>query len=322
MDCLNVAFGVTERRAWWKTRLMALGLTVALSAFVIVAFVLTLFAAPLAAFVASYLGPAGGVATIVINWSLSIVLMTLVTATVYYVCPDVDGLKWQWLSPGVVVFIVGFGAASIGFSLWVARFASYDKTYGSLGAPIVLLFWLYILASFLLLGGELNALLDERRARDATEALEPSPQGVRRQPGPRAIRIDRRSYGMQYGQVTGAASSTDRASVRTVSASKPIVTTVEKSHAPGPRASSCCGPSGRRQAERGTEEVDCARLAVVRGDDAGARPLVGRQPCEDLRDRRGQLGPAVLIGENAAAARRGSWRSPMPACGSCPSAAA
>ena len=170
MDCLNVAFGVTERRAWWKTRLMALGLTVALSAFVIVAFVLTLFAAPLAAFVASYLGPAGGVATIVINWSLSIVLMTLVTATVYYVCPDVDEQRWQWLSPGVVVFIVGFGAASIGFSLWVARFASYDKTYGSLGAPIVLLFWLYILASFLLLGGELNALLDDRRARDATES--------------------------------------------------------------------------------------------------------------------------------------------------------
>jgi membrane protein len=170
MECLNVAFGVTERRAWWETRLEALWLTIALSAFVILAFVLTLFAAPLAAFVASYLGPAGGVATLVINWSLSILLMTLVTATVYYVCPDVDELPWQWLSPGVVLFIVGFGAASIGFSYWVSRFASYDKTYGSLGAPIVLLFWLYILASFLLLGGELNALLDERRARDATES--------------------------------------------------------------------------------------------------------------------------------------------------------
>jgi membrane protein len=171
MECLNVAFGVTERRAWWETRLEALWLTIALSAFVILAFVLTLFAAPLAAFVASYLGPAGGVATLVINWSLSILLMTLVTATVYYVCPDVDELPWQWLSPGVVLFIVGFGAASIGFSYWVSRFASYDKTYGSLGAPIVLLFWLYILASFLLLGGELNALLDERRARDATESV-------------------------------------------------------------------------------------------------------------------------------------------------------
>ena len=170
MECLNVAFGVTDRRAWWKTRLEALGLTLALSAFVIVAFVLTLLSGPLAALVASYLGPAGGVATLVINWTLSLTLMTLVTATVYYVCPDVDEQPWQWLSPGVVVFIVGFGGASLGFSLWVARYASYDKTYGSLGAPIVLLFWLYILASFLLLGGELNALLDERRARDATES--------------------------------------------------------------------------------------------------------------------------------------------------------
>jgi len=170
MECLNVAFGVTDRRAWWKTRLEALGLTVALSAFVIVAFLLTLFAAPLAALVAGYLGPAGAVATIVINWALSLGLMTLVTATVYYVCPDVDDQEWQWLSPGVVVFIVGFGGASIGFSLWVTRFAAYDKTYGSLGAPIVLLFWLYLLATCLLLGGELNALLDERRAREPTES--------------------------------------------------------------------------------------------------------------------------------------------------------
>ena len=163
MECLNVAFGVTERRAWWKTRLEALWLTIALSLFVIVSFVLTLFAAPLAALVAAHLGPAGAVATLVINWSLSIALMTLVTATVYHVCPDVDDQPWQWLSPGVVVFMFGFGLASLGFSMWVTRFATYDKTYGSLGAPIVLLFWLYLLAVCLLLGGELNALLDERR---------------------------------------------------------------------------------------------------------------------------------------------------------------
>ena len=165
MDCLNVAFGVTDRRPWWRTRLEALGLTVALSFFVIVAFALTLFSTPLAALVASYLGPLGAAVTLAINWSLSLALMTLVTATVYYVCPDVDDQSWQWLSPGVVVFILGFGGASLAFSLWVSRFAAYDKTYGSLGAPIVLLFWLYLLATCLLLGGELNALLVERRAR-------------------------------------------------------------------------------------------------------------------------------------------------------------
>lgn len=163
-ECLNVAYGVTTRRAWWRARLEALWLTIALSAFVIVAFVLTLFAGPLASLVASYLGPAGAVATLVINWSISLALMTLVTATVYYVCPDVDDQPWQWLSPGTVLFVAGFGAASLGFSMWVSRFGSYDKTYGSLGAPIILLFWLYLLTTFLLLGGELNALLDERRA--------------------------------------------------------------------------------------------------------------------------------------------------------------
>lgn len=164
MECLNVAFGVTARRAWWKARLEALWLTIALSLFMILAFGLTLFAGPLARFVASYLGPAGGIATLAFNWTLSLALMTLVTATVYYACPDVDDQEWQWLSPGTVLFVAGFGLASLGFSLWVARFASYDKTYGSLGAPIVLLFWLYLLATFLLMGGELNALLDERRA--------------------------------------------------------------------------------------------------------------------------------------------------------------
>jgi membrane protein len=163
-DCLNVAYGVTARRAWWKARLEALWLTVLLSFFVVLSFVLTLFAGPLARLVASYLGPAGGVATVVINWTLSLGLMTLVTATIYYVCPDVDEQEWQWLSPGVVTFIGGFGVASAAFSIWVARFGSYDKTYGSLGAPIVLLFWLYLLTVFLLLGGELNAFLDERRA--------------------------------------------------------------------------------------------------------------------------------------------------------------
>ncbi len=170
MECLNVAYGVTERRAWWKTRLEALWLTVALSLFVIVAFVLTLFTGPMASAVAGHLGAAAGAATVVFNWTVSLGLMTLVTATVYYVCPDAAHLRWQWLSPGVAVFVAGFTLASAGFSLWVARFGSYDKTYGSLGAPIVLLFWLYLLAAFLLLGGELDAFLDQRTRDAAADA--------------------------------------------------------------------------------------------------------------------------------------------------------
>lgn len=173
MDCLNVAYGVTSKRAWWWVRLEALWLTLELSLFIIVAFGLTLFAGPLAMLVASHLGPAGGVATLAINWSLSLAMVTFVTAMIYYVCPDVDTLPWEWLSPGVVLFTFGFGGASMGFSTYVTRIASYGATYGSLGAPIILLFWLYLLALFLLLGGELNALLDEHIAAGAATERHP-----------------------------------------------------------------------------------------------------------------------------------------------------
>jgi membrane protein len=172
MDCLNVAYGVTAKRAWWRARLEALWLTLELSLFIVVAFGLTVVAGPLAAYVASHLGPAGGVATLVINLGLSLLMVTFVTAMIYYACPDVDTLPWEWLSPGVVVFTGGFGSASLAFSSYVTRMARYGATYGSLGAPIVLLFWLYLLALFLLLGGEVNALLDERVAAADQPAAE------------------------------------------------------------------------------------------------------------------------------------------------------
>ncbi|HYR95320.1 MAG TPA: YihY/virulence factor BrkB family protein, partial [Candidatus Binatus sp.] len=70
--------------------------------------------------------------------------------------------EWQWITPGAVVFLLGFAGSSAAFSYYAGEFASYDKTYGSLGAVIILLFWMYILAFFLLLGGELNALLEAR----------------------------------------------------------------------------------------------------------------------------------------------------------------
>jgi membrane protein len=93
----------------------------------------------------------------------------LTVTAMYYACPAIDR-DWQWLRPGAVLFTVGFAGTSFAFSYWVGRFGSYDKTYGSLGAVIILLFWMYLLGFFLLLGGELNALLECRvRDREAAE---------------------------------------------------------------------------------------------------------------------------------------------------------
>ena len=95
--------------------------------------------------------------------------MTLTVGVIYYACPAIER-EWHWLRPGAVLFILGFAGSSAAFSYYVRRFAAYDKTYGSLGAVIILLLWMYMLAFFLLLGGELNALLEARiRAREAAE---------------------------------------------------------------------------------------------------------------------------------------------------------
>ena len=163
-SALNVAYGVRERRPWWKVRLLAIGLTVALSFFMILAFVLAVGSGPLAARLVDFLGPLGAIALLLLNWLAVLAAITLVIASVYHFCPDVD-FPWRWFSPGSVLFTLGFGATTMVFSYYVARFGSFDKTYGSLGAVIILLLWMYLLALFVLLGGEINAYLD-REAED------------------------------------------------------------------------------------------------------------------------------------------------------------
>jgi membrane protein len=177
MGALNVAYGVRERRPWWRVRLIAVGIVVATSFFMVLAFVLAVGSGPLAARVADMLGPAGGLALFTVNWLVALAAITLVTATIYHVCPDVD-FPWRWISPGALLFALGFAATTLGFSYYVTHFGSYDKTYGSLGAVIILLLWMYFIALLLLLGGEVNAYLDRAAAdreppTQAHEAADP-----------------------------------------------------------------------------------------------------------------------------------------------------
>lgn len=159
MDGLNRAYRVSETRPWWRVRLEAIGLTMGLSAFMILAFVLALFGGQLATLVGHVLGLAGVMAALVARWVIVLTVITVVAATIYYACPDVEQ-EWVRVTPGSAIFTFGFGAASAGFSYYVGRFGSYDTTYGTLGAVIILLFWMYMLAFFLLLGGQVNALLE------------------------------------------------------------------------------------------------------------------------------------------------------------------
>ena len=167
---LNRAYRVRDPRPWWRLRLLAVGLTVGLSVLMILAFVLTLFGGQLAHVIGKHLGPAAEVTALVVRWTITVGAGLFVVTAIYYACPAIER-EWQWVRPGAVIFMAGFGGTSAAFSYYVNKFGSYDATYGSLGAVIILLFWMYLLGIFLLLGAEMNALLEWRlRERAAVEA--------------------------------------------------------------------------------------------------------------------------------------------------------
>jgi membrane protein len=92
----------------------------------------------------------------VLRWPVIVGLLIVAMALVYYLAPDVEQ-QWQWITPGSIVAVCGWLLASLGFSYYVNHFGSYNATYGSIGAVIVLLTWMYVSGFFVLVGGEINA---------------------------------------------------------------------------------------------------------------------------------------------------------------------
>ena len=103
-----------------------------------------------------------------IRWLLLTGLVMLSLSLLYRFGPSRRGAKWQWINPGAVLGTVLWLAASGAFSFYVTAFASYDKTYGSLGAVVVLMLWLWVSAYAVLLGGELNSELELQVVKDTT----------------------------------------------------------------------------------------------------------------------------------------------------------
>jgi membrane protein len=99
----------------------------------------------------------------VLRWSVIVGLLIVVMALVYYLAPDVEQ-QWQWITPGSIVAVLGWLLASLGFSYYVNHFGSYNATYGSIGAVIVLLTWMYVSGFFVLVGGEINAEIEHASA--------------------------------------------------------------------------------------------------------------------------------------------------------------
>jgi len=165
MDSLNRAYDVEEGRPFWKVRGLSILLTVGLSAFIIVSIVLLTFGPQIGGWIADQmgLGRVFQMAWNVLRWPVIVGLLIVAMALVYYLAPDVEQ-QWQWITPGSIVAVLGWLLASLGFSYYVNQFGSYNATYGSIGAVIVLLTWMYVSGFFVLVGGEINAEIEHASA--------------------------------------------------------------------------------------------------------------------------------------------------------------
>jgi membrane protein len=167
IQALNVTYEEPEKRGLIRREAVALGITVTAILFVIVA--LVLIAAIPAALHLVPLGEKLRILGYIIPWPVLIILMSTALAATYRYAPSRREPKWRWLSWGGLAATLLWVVASALFSVYVAKFGHYDKTFGSLGAVVVLLMWLYISAYIVLLGACLDAEIERQTARDTTE---------------------------------------------------------------------------------------------------------------------------------------------------------
>jgi membrane protein len=169
MQTLNRCFGVTETRPWWKRAVTAVGLTIALAVLVQVAMALVLFGPHIARWLGARLELSNAfvLAWRAVQYPVALGLMLTAFGLLYHLAPDRKKSRWQWITPGSVAGVCLWVVASFGFRLYLHYFNSYAKTYGSLGAVITLMIWLYATGIAILLGGEVNATIENAAAEQS-----------------------------------------------------------------------------------------------------------------------------------------------------------
>ena len=162
----NFAYHVKERRPWWKTRLVvSVLLTIALSALILAALAIVLGGGMASDWAATHgAGPAAMIAWKVVQYALAVVFVVLAFAALYFWAPDVEQHKWYWITPGSVIGVLLWIAASAGFRVYLHFSNTYTATYGSIAAVIILMMWFYITALALLVGAEINAEIEHAAA--------------------------------------------------------------------------------------------------------------------------------------------------------------
>jgi membrane protein len=175
-DSLNVVYEEHEKRGYIRRTLVSLAVTLGTLVFVMVVMA-AVVALPIALnFVG--LGKVTDLLLRVGRWPLLLVIITVMLAVIYRYGPSRTEARWRWVSWGGAFAAIAWVLVSLAFSWYVAHFGSYNKTYGSLGAAIGFMTWIWISATIALIGAELNAEMEHQTTRDTTTGAE-KPLGAR-----------------------------------------------------------------------------------------------------------------------------------------------
>lgn len=175
ISALNVAYRVREARSWFKVRTLALGLMLLISILLLAALFFVLESSHLVEWLATEFRfrPLVVLLWKAIRWPAAIVFVAMSYSVIYYCGPDLKERRWRWITPGSAIGASLWLLASVGFRIYLIFFDSYSALYGSIGALMILLVWLYVTGLAFLIGGEVNAEIERAATR---EHLEPKSQ--------------------------------------------------------------------------------------------------------------------------------------------------
>lgn len=166
ISTLNAAYEVREGRSWLKVHLVSLTLTLAMALLLIAALFLVLAGGQMVASVGKAWGfnTAAWIAAKVLQWAIALGFVVFAFAAIYYFGPNVHEQHWYWITPGSVVGVFMWAIGSAAMRLYLHFFNSYSKTYGSLGAVIILMLWFYLTGLSFLIGSQINATIEHAAA--------------------------------------------------------------------------------------------------------------------------------------------------------------